>query len=61
MQIVSNGDNLHGMSYPVFSEKKIQDIINLSSDDFAKRLVKVKISFQIKAPFDLKIGCEHKI
>ena len=38
MQIVSNGDNLHEMSNPVFWGK---NIINLLSAEFAQRVVKV--------------------
>ena len=38
MQIASIGDNLHEMSNPVFCEI----IINLSSGEFAQRVVKVK-------------------
>ena len=43
MQIVFNGDNLHEMSNPVFSEKyekKKKKIINLSSAELALRMVK---------------------
>ena len=46
MQIVSTGDNLHEMSNPVFLEKK-KNIINLSSAELAKRVVKVKPHFYI--------------
>ena len=42
MQIVSNGDNLHEISNPVFWGKKEKNIINLSSAEFALRVVKVK-------------------
>ena len=41
MQIVSNGDNLHEMSNPVFLEKKSENFINLSSAEFAQRMIKV--------------------
>ena len=41
MQIVSIGDNLHEMSNLVFLENN-KNIINLSSAEFAKRVVKVK-------------------
>ena len=40
MQIVSNGDNLHGMSDPVFCENS-ENITNLLSAELAKRVVKV--------------------
>ena len=40
MQIVSNGDNLHEMSNPVFWEKNTKNI-NLLSAEFAQRGVKV--------------------
>ena len=43
MQIVSNGDNLHEMSIPVFLEKKKKNIINLSSAELAPRVVKVNL------------------
>ena len=44
MQIVSNGENLHEMSKPVFWEKKkIKNvIILLLSAEFAQRVAKVK-------------------
>ena len=38
MQIVSNGDNLHEISNPVFMENK-RNIINLSSAEFVWRVV----------------------
>ena len=49
MQIVSSGDSLHEMSKPILLEKKQnkkkttknKTSINLSSAEFAKRLVKV--------------------
>ena len=41
MQIVSNGDNLHEMSNPVSGKNK-KNIINLSSAEYAQRVVKVK-------------------
>ena len=41
MQIVSNGDNLHEILNPVFWKNK-NNIINLSSAEYAHRLVKVK-------------------
>ena len=37
MQIVSNEENLHQMSNPVFFLKNKKKIINLSSADFATR------------------------
>ena len=40
MQTVSNGDNLHEMSNPVFWKNK-KNFIHLSSADFASRGVKV--------------------
>ena len=40
MQIVSNGDNLHEMSNPVFWENK-KNITNMSSVELAQRVVKV--------------------
>ena len=42
MQIVSNGDNLHEMSNPVFREIK-KKIINLSSAELVKGVVKVML------------------
>ena len=45
MQIVSNGDNLHEMSNPVFWENK-KNIINLSSAELAQKSVKFKWKFQ---------------
>ena len=45
MQIVCNGDNLHEMSNPVFLEKwdkYNQFVINLSSAEFAERVVFLK-------------------
>ena len=42
MQIVSNGDNLHDKSSPVFWKKKGKYIINLSSAELAQRVVKVE-------------------
>ena len=44
MQIVSLGDNLHEISNPGFWENK-KIIINLSSAELAKRVVKVKMLF----------------
>ena len=46
MQIVSNGDNLHEMSNPIFlfSGKNQKSIINLSSAELAERVIKVKFS-----------------
>ena len=41
MQIVSNGDNLHGMSNSVFLKKKKKKDINLSLAEFTQREVKV--------------------
>ena len=41
MQIVSNGENLHEMSKPVFWENK-ENIINLSPAELAQRVIKVK-------------------
>ena len=38
MQIVSNGDNWHGISNPVFWE----NIINLSTAELAQKMVKIK-------------------
>ena len=40
MQIVSNGDNLHEMSNPVFSGNK-KNVSSLSSAELAQRVVKV--------------------
>ena len=40
MQIVSHGDNLHKMSYPVFWGKIRKKVINLSSAELAQRVVK---------------------
>ena len=47
MQIVSNWDNLHEISKPVFlgekkEEKTKKNIINLSSTEFAQRVIEVK-------------------
>ena len=41
MQIVSNGDNLHEISNPVFWEKNKKNVISLSSVEFTQRVVKV--------------------
>ena len=41
MQIVFLGDNFHGMSKPISGKKNIY-IINLSSAEFAQKVVKVK-------------------
>ena len=42
MQIVSNGDNLHILSSPVFWENKVKNNTNLSSSaELAQRMVKV--------------------
>ena len=40
MQIVSSGDNLHEMSYPVSEKKNKKNIINLSSAEFVQSVVK---------------------
>ena len=40
MQVVSNGDNLHEISNPVFWEKEEKNI-NLSSAELAQWMVKV--------------------
>ena len=48
MLIVSNGNNLHEMSKPVFLDRKKKkkktrkNIANLSSAEYAERVVKVK-------------------
>ena len=45
MQIVSNGDNLHEMSNPVFWEKKnIKNITKMLSAGLTQRVVMVKYS-----------------
>ena len=43
MHIVSNGDNLHEMSNPIFWGKKYENITNLSSAELAQKVVKVKV------------------
>ena len=43
MQIVSNGDNLHEMSDPVFWGKK-ENILNFWSAGLARRVVKTIVS-----------------
>ena len=60
MQIVSNADNLHEMSNPVFWNKK--NVITLSSTELAPIVVKVETIFPIernvcrdRALFDIKI------
>ena len=47
MQIVYNRDNLHEMSDPVFWEKnkKKINITNLSSAEFAQRMVTIKLGY----------------
>ena len=42
MQNVSTGDSLHEMSNPVIWEKNEKDIVNLSSAELARGVVKVK-------------------
>ena len=42
MQIVSNGDNLHEMSNPVFWKKIRKNIISLLSAELVKGVIKVK-------------------
>ena len=42
MQIVSNEENLHGISNPIFLKNK-KNIINLLAAEFAQRVVKVKL------------------
>ena len=44
MQIVSNGDNLHYMSNPVFLEKNKVYIINLSSAEKDSGILMIKSS-----------------
>ena len=44
MQIVSNGDNLHEMSNPIFLWKIRKKIMNLSSAEFAHTVVKDSIN-----------------
>ena len=58
MQIVSIGDNLHEMSKPVlletiyvncqilFSGENMNNIISLSSAEFAQRVIKIKLTVQ---------------
>ena len=46
MQIVSNGDNLHEMSN-LFSGENKKNTFNLSSAEFAQRVIKVKAFIQI--------------
>ena len=41
MQIISNWDNLHAMSDPVFWENK-ENVINLSSAELAQKVFKFK-------------------
>ena len=41
MQIVSNGDNVHEMSYPVFWEIK-KNMTNLLSSELALRVLKIQ-------------------
>ena len=41
MQIVSNGDNLHETSDPVFFGKNKKNVISLSSAEYVWRMVKV--------------------
>ena len=53
MQIVSIGDNLHDISKPVFWEKKIRNIINVSSAKLAQRVVKVILVHSIYDNFVL--------
>ena len=43
MQTVSNGDNLHEMSEPVFEKKNEKNIINITYAEYAYRVVKVKM------------------
>ena len=43
MQIISNGDELHEMSNPVFWKNK-RNAIDLSSAEFAQRMVKVEMA-----------------
>ena len=47
MQIVSNGNNLHEMSNPVFLGKNKKNIINLPSAEFAHRVINVKVTVDI--------------
>ena len=42
MQNVSNGDNLHELSNPVYGENK-KNIINLSAAELAQKVVKVNL------------------
>ena len=44
IQIVYNGDNLHGMSNPVFWEKNKKNITHLLSAELAQRVVKLNPS-----------------
>ena len=44
MQILSNGDNLHEISNPVFCENK-KNIIRLSSAELTHRVVKTGLRF----------------
>ena len=41
MHIVSNGDNLHEMSNPIFLGKNKKNITNFSSAELAKRVEKM--------------------
>ena len=47
-QIVSLGDNLHGMSKPIFLEKQEIFFISLLSADVAQKVVKVKVSLKLQ-------------
>ena len=42
MQIVSNGDNLHELSNPVYGKNK-KNIINLLAAELAQKVVKVNL------------------
>ena len=68
MQIVSNGDNLHEMSNPVFYKKKSKkNVINLlSAEIFTKRVEKVKQTLKAwsncsAVQADICLACPHKL